>query len=355
MDKLSIRTVSIDYAKGIGIIFVVFGHVILLRDGRIGSNALPNLPEWIYSFHMPLFFVINGVLLGLKGSLRINVKNKFLTYMIPYFFWSGVYIFLLLIANPKSWRNIVLERGYATLTGRGIAPLWFLSSLFFANVLLSECSKLVVKCGFIDSKITWGGVIITIITVCCIAKFYIEVSDAHQILIYPIVSFARTLLAALFILVGYYIGFHWKLFNGRVVCRVVPIISTVVILLTQGLSQNHVNMHTYSFDSIIVFFITGVFGSLSVITICNLLPTTLNWLSELGRASLDVMALHYPPIPTLSLIIKASYYIINEVYLIHAIIMTVLCICCVYLIHILIIDKIRWKCRRTLDGLHFVK
>ena len=44
----------IDYSKGLGIFFVVFGHVYC------GNNIVTN---WIYSFHMPLFFILSGFLL----------------------------------------------------------------------------------------------------------------------------------------------------------------------------------------------------------------------------------------------------------------------------------------------------
>ena len=38
----------IDYSKGIAILFVIFGHVYS------GNNIATT---WIYSFHMPLFFL----------------------------------------------------------------------------------------------------------------------------------------------------------------------------------------------------------------------------------------------------------------------------------------------------------
>ena len=43
----------IDYSKGIAILFVIFGHVYW------GNNIVTT---WIYSFHMPLFFIISGFL-----------------------------------------------------------------------------------------------------------------------------------------------------------------------------------------------------------------------------------------------------------------------------------------------------
>lgn len=49
------RVLCLDYAKGLLIILVVLGHVM-------PENALTH--SWIYSWHMPAFFVLNGILLS---------------------------------------------------------------------------------------------------------------------------------------------------------------------------------------------------------------------------------------------------------------------------------------------------
>ena len=58
------RDESLDIAKGFGIILVVLGHCL---DGLIASNYFPTTVLWptlavwtIYTFHMPLFFVVSG-------------------------------------------------------------------------------------------------------------------------------------------------------------------------------------------------------------------------------------------------------------------------------------------------------
>ena len=67
----------IDIAKGIGIILVIIGHVSI--------NA--NINDFIYSFHMPLFFIISGFLYKPKKNF---VKNKVRSILIPYFVFSIV-------------------------------------------------------------------------------------------------------------------------------------------------------------------------------------------------------------------------------------------------------------------------
>ena len=54
------RVDYLDYAKGIAIILVVLGHIF--------SGG--NIKTYIYSFHMPLFFIISGYLFNYS-----NVKS----------------------------------------------------------------------------------------------------------------------------------------------------------------------------------------------------------------------------------------------------------------------------------------
>ena len=59
------RTVWIDAAKGIGICLVVWGHVVRGVEASqidVGVPVLRVLDYVIYSFHMPLFFFMSGIL-----------------------------------------------------------------------------------------------------------------------------------------------------------------------------------------------------------------------------------------------------------------------------------------------------
>lgn len=59
------RNSQLDILKGIGISLVLVGHVS--RNGVLNN--------WIYSFHMPLFFFISGALYYL--SKKVDSKSFF--------------------------------------------------------------------------------------------------------------------------------------------------------------------------------------------------------------------------------------------------------------------------------------
>src|SRR5689334_5733384 len=61
------RIAWIDFVKGIAIILVVYGHVIqgAAYGGLVdGWKFFPLSEAFIYSFHMPAFFFVSGMLSG---------------------------------------------------------------------------------------------------------------------------------------------------------------------------------------------------------------------------------------------------------------------------------------------------
>jgi fucose 4-O-acetylase-like acetyltransferase len=71
------RNIWVDYAKAIGIILVVYGHVArgIFNAGLVIDQALYELVDHvIYSFHMPLFFFCRGFFLY-KLLVNINMSG----------------------------------------------------------------------------------------------------------------------------------------------------------------------------------------------------------------------------------------------------------------------------------------
>lgn len=62
---MSVRLEQFDILKGVGIILVMFGH------------AIPNgfMHNWIYGFHLPLFFFCSGFFFKEKPLVDATVKD----------------------------------------------------------------------------------------------------------------------------------------------------------------------------------------------------------------------------------------------------------------------------------------
>lgn len=81
-----------------GIILVVIGHSGFTSPDI--ANRLSIFHQWIYTFHMPLFFFISGYLYSLTNRSFQQIDNrrfiakKFNRLLIPYFV-LGVVIFII--------------------------------------------------------------------------------------------------------------------------------------------------------------------------------------------------------------------------------------------------------------------
>lgn len=110
----------LDALKGILIILVILGHSIQYQIKDYQHDALFRV---IYSFHMPLFFLISGFL-TFKGRYDSHlVKKRFVQCIIPFISWA---IFLPIFESCECDWNRTIK--ILTYPDNG---LWFLYNLFF--------------------------------------------------------------------------------------------------------------------------------------------------------------------------------------------------------------------------------
>ncbi len=89
----SSRQSWIDAAKGWGILLVVVGHALrgLHNVGLLEPVGWSHaLDAWIYSFHMPLFFLLSGFFIekAVRKPLDRALKDRAKTILWPYLLWS---------------------------------------------------------------------------------------------------------------------------------------------------------------------------------------------------------------------------------------------------------------------------
>lgn len=129
------NTEWVNYAKAIGIILVVYGHVARgLYNAGIDFYAPVVIlaDSIIYSFHMPLFFFLSGLFFYTsilkKGAVNL-VLGKIDTLLYPYFIWSifqgCVELYLADYTN-----GMVSMSEIVSLLWSPRAQFWFLYSLF---------------------------------------------------------------------------------------------------------------------------------------------------------------------------------------------------------------------------------
>lgn len=128
------RDVSLDFVRGMGMILVVLGHTLAVYT------------DFIYLFHVPVFFIVSGALFKSTGNVRADLYKKWMRLYIPNLKY-GI-IFLLLHNAFVSWgiydaANSYETRDYLKATAKILCfgneemggAMWFLRSLFFAYCL----------------------------------------------------------------------------------------------------------------------------------------------------------------------------------------------------------------------------
>lgn len=131
-----------DIAKGIGIVLVVLGHVArgMVRAGQVVPQPFfDHLDRILYSFHMPLFFLLSGWFAPRSLERRgagATIANRVDTLVWPYILWSlfqgSLEVLLSRWTNGDTPWISVLSLLWAP---RG--QFWFLHSLFLIAVVFA--------------------------------------------------------------------------------------------------------------------------------------------------------------------------------------------------------------------------
>lgn len=276
----------LDMAKGIGIILVVAGHSGMCGDGLLA---------WLSSFHMPLFFVISGMLLSHRQEetrpLTQSVQRKARSILLPYFTFSLIYLLIELVY--RLWKHQELSLSDAVLQSvsfYGISVLWFLPALFAGELLFL----------FIRKKTRHLLTIISCGVLCFVGVFCRNLYAAYDHPVsgslffvwlgYLIHAGIRMSIALAFLAAGYYSMMLLKRLQNRLLSLAAAVLFFAVNLCLVRLNGS-TDFRSLSLDNPFLYFVGALTGSLAVILLCQSLPK-LKLLSYLGANSLIIMVTH---------------------------------------------------------------
>lgn len=132
------RLSSLDIAKGLGIILVIFGHT--LSPVMEGNTFLEWIYRVIYTFHMPLFFFASGYVatkfVTKPYPKTTLLKERIVRLMIPYFTWAVIYLPMKAVMSEHV-RFSDEYKWYSFFLGNNPdGQLWFLYVLFVVSVFV---------------------------------------------------------------------------------------------------------------------------------------------------------------------------------------------------------------------------
>lgn len=296
MRRLYSRLAALDSLRGFGILLVVLGH----------TSWSAGLVSWIFSFHMPLFFIISGMLFHERQFLD-SFKKKVARLLIPYLFFGIVtFAYWALIERrlrgggsgsvTNALTNIFLARA-GTNNYPQNAVLWFLPCLFVTEMLFLGIFT------FVKSKraIRYDWAVAA--TLATVSFFSIMVMHSFDLPIDRLrLPWALDILP--FSMLFYCIGYLLSRFLMPCMQKSKPKASLHVVYATIGmaglgllwvfdeLTGLSVNLNDASTSNPFWMLCAALLGFISSLMLCVAIDCRL--LQFLGRASLTIMCVHEP-------------------------------------------------------------
>ena len=284
----------LDMTKGLGMILVLIGH--LQGDSIFTfSPYIQPLCVYIFSFHMPMFFIVSGILLAVKNDEVRPFKEvaaaRFRGIMIPYFWFSFFYMLVVITALIKgeiAVQTLYLNIWYV-LSLYGMNVLWFLPALYMGELLFI----------FMRRKIREDLPFVTIVVlsnaIVYFASYFIGIADfttpAAERLHDFLTVILRPVLVCGFITIGYYThrllrkGTRIGDFFSRPELNEKGVISAryrsayiVLGLMLFGVCfaffgiNNGIDFRSLQFRNVFFFFVCALSGSYGMICLCKGLP-----------------------------------------------------------------------------------
>lgn len=283
----SYRINWIDNLKGVGVIFIILGHSISCPDFLI---------DYLFSFHVPLFFFIAGINFNnnLLNNFRLFCKKRAERLLMPYVFFNVV-SYLLWLLRVKLF-NIpqevpTLRPLIGLLYGNGNdlwlihnTPLWFFVCLFVTQIMLFFILK------FAKTKLQIMMMILTFAVIGYLDSKYFMYRLPWSIDI--------ALTAVVFSGIGYISrGFSLELSKKKLIAlMVIALLLNLVVVYFNG----KIDMNYNKYNNIFLFYSGAFLGIFLWENISRMLSSS-KILKYIGNNSLVIFALH---IPVLLVIVK---------------------------------------------------
>jgi fucose 4-O-acetylase-like acetyltransferase len=143
---MATRANWVDYGKGIGIILVVYGHLLSSAyhmGVKVPEQFFALSDSIIYGFHMPLFFFLSG--LFVEGSLRKRGAKDYLIDKLSriayiYIIWSIIQVSIEALFSGQTQRGTTVSDLPAILY-RPWGQFWFLYALLLMHITYAVFSN----------------------------------------------------------------------------------------------------------------------------------------------------------------------------------------------------------------------
>lgn len=262
----------IDQLKGFGIFLVVYGH------------NFPFTEKYIYSFHMPLFFIIAGVFHPSTQNYKYILK-RIKNILVPYFMWSFfLFLFWFILGrfygesvnyNLSAFNNFIgifYAQGGPSFMDWGI-PMWFLPTIFLTFLTF-----------YLIQLIRQKYLKLFCLLIVVILGFFLPR--------YFNFKFIWSLDVALVSLIFYAFGFQIKTFLAKPIYRFhwLSVLTLFIIHLSLFNFNTKIDMYRSNYGNEFLFILNGIIGTLFYIQLFRSIPK-IKVLSLMGKFTIPILAL----------------------------------------------------------------
>ena len=264
------RNIDIDVMKGIGILLVVIGHMVW----PFSTNQL------IYSFHMPLFVCLSGVVFN-PFKLYKNIIN--ILYL--YFLWGFIIILLYTLLYTHSIQNFFEQLLHLFLGASAnafviehSAAFWYLTCILIIEIIFCLANR------------TIHPIIVSVLSTIIglvLFKMKEQITIPYNIdvafFLYPFFSLGN--------LYGNKIlQFFLKYkFDSRLL-----ILAAILSFMFINIPNGYINIYRGKYgNNVILYYLQGVFGTLMVYFITTILHKKIkSFLMYLGQNTVFILVTH---------------------------------------------------------------
>ncbi len=273
------RSDFIDLARGIGIFLVVWGHTMIVRSA------------YLYSFHLPLFFLISGYLYK-KVPFPVFLQNKINRILIPYIFFFLISWLFFLTLILTGFDNASLSRHIRNLPyvfvgiekDGGNGPIWFLACLFSMAILYSLMDNYIrnrYRFNIIILILTFSGIL-------CL-KFNIHLPYRTEIACMSVLFYHIGHWAKKMDLFRSFFKKKWMKWGVIVLLIVIHIVAYTVNIKISGI--HNINLIANITGNFYLFYLGALCAIFYVLILSSEIPR-INIINYLGQNSLVIMAVH---------------------------------------------------------------
>lgn len=285
----------IDIAKALGMLTIMWGHI------AVGKSV-----TFVYAFHIPLFFILSGMVFTQNKypDFKSFVKRRIQTLIIPYIIYSfitwaiwAMFSYVTHVKVESYWMPLLqtfIAQGSEGYLVHNV-PLWFVSCLFVVELVYYWISKLpdvwnvivclllaimshvlINYCTFFDFTTLPWSIEVAMAAIIFYASGHLFIKNVGHQRFEQFVNKKRWF-SFLLMLVLFFVVYYGGLYNGKV-------------------SMGHASIHNP-----FIFYPIGFIGVFAFIIMCSLIAQSKvndhKWMQGVkwfGQNSFIAMAIHNP-------------------------------------------------------------